>query len=410
MEQIAANLSGKTRRAKLNGREHIVAPLTLIVPGVLNGSKGPLFYPIEEITKNPVVWNGIPIVVYHPVVDGLHVSARDPGILDNSGIGVVFQARVNGKLTAEGWFDIERTRQIDLRVLNALERDEPFELSTGLFTDDEVAPEGSQYEGKSYTHIARNYRADHLAVLPEGAGACSVGDGCGVNVNKQSNGGSVMTDQEKKKLVDEIIANCDYCDEGDREQITALSDGKITKWRDSLASQIKKAKDRELALNAVRKGFTDPGGDTHTWNEKKAEWETKPKEEVTVNEGDETKLKEPPKNTEEWLKATNAPPETVAIVRNAEEITARERATVIGQLVANLKDQAKADLQEHLESKPLDELRKLMALVPEQVANAPSYAGAAAPVAARGTPSQPDEESFASFGLPDEYIEEDKKD
>lgn len=192
MEQLIANLVGKTRRATLNGRDYIVAPLSLIVTGVLNGSKGALFYPSDEIGKDPQRWNHTPIVVYHPVVNGQNVSARDPDVLNTSGIGLVLKSHVkNGKLRAEGWFDIDATRRIDPRVLANLEAGRPIELSTGLFTTNETAPLGSNYRGASYDYIARDYVPDHLAILPDQIGACSINDGCGVLVNKTSveNGG-----------------------------------------------------------------------------------------------------------------------------------------------------------------------------------------------------------------------------
>lgn len=165
----------------MNGRDYLVAPLTLIVPGVLNGSKGALYYPKDEIGKDPGVWNGVPIVVYHPTRNGLHVSARDPDVLDKQGIGVVMRSRAGDKLTAEGWFDVESTRRVDKRVLDSLEAGRLIELSTGLYTENE--PTSGIYNGRSYDAIARNYKPDHLAILPDQVGACSVRDGCGVMVN-----------------------------------------------------------------------------------------------------------------------------------------------------------------------------------------------------------------------------------
>jgi len=195
METLISNLaSSKTRRAKLHGREHIVAPLTLIVPGVLNGSKGPLLYTPSEISKDYSAWNGVPIVINHPVVNGDNVSARDPDVSDAYQVGTVFKSRINnrGKLQAEGWFDVERLRQVDLRVLVNLEAGKPIELSTGLFTDNEPAASGAVYNGKPYSYVACNYKPDHLAILPDQVGACSLRDGCGVLVNKKHKGNSSM--------------------------------------------------------------------------------------------------------------------------------------------------------------------------------------------------------------------------
>lgn len=193
LERLIANLSGRNvRRETLNGRNYLVAPMTLIVPGVLNGSRGPLYYPPEEISRDFGSWNNTPIVINHPHNDlGMPVSARDPGVLEEFGVGYVFKARINnqGKLKAEGWFDEAKLLRMYKPIHNQLMAAKPIELSTGLFTDNELAANGSHYRGKAYTYIARNYRPDHLAILPETKGACSVSDGCGVmNYNPNHDG------------------------------------------------------------------------------------------------------------------------------------------------------------------------------------------------------------------------------
>jgi len=200
METLSVNLAGKTRTETLHGREYLVVPMSLIVPGVLNGSKGPLFYPEDEIKKNPDNWNGMPIVVDHPTRNGQPVSARSPEVLEQSQVGTVFNASVNGKLTAEGWFDVERTETVDSRILNKLKREEPVELSTGLFTTNLPAEPNAVFNNTTYTSIATNYRPDHLAVFVDKVGACSLNDGCGVLVN---------ADQEFKRSADGKFSNSD---------------------------------------------------------------------------------------------------------------------------------------------------------------------------------------------------------
>lgn len=172
-----------TRRTWHKGREYIVAPLSMIVPGVLPGSKGSLYYPPQEVARNARGWDGMPITVNHPTdpMTNESLSARKRGVWGRQGIGRVKSTTFNGKLQAEGWFDVKRTAQVDNRILAALNRGESIELSTGLFTDNEYAP--GSHNGRPYTHIARNYRPDHLAVLPDQRGACSREDGCGVLVN-----------------------------------------------------------------------------------------------------------------------------------------------------------------------------------------------------------------------------------
>lgn len=195
LNAFVANFTpGKPRRTTLEGREFIVANLSLIVPGVLSGSKGALYYPEEEIKRDPGIWNRIPIVVYHPVRNGMHVSAKFPGVIEEQGIGFLLNARfINGKLRAEGWFDVGLTSNYDQRlekegrptILPRLQRGEPIELSTGLFTQNEDRP-GVTPKGRPYDAIARNYKSDHLAVLPDQTGACSLTDGCGVHVTNSN--------------------------------------------------------------------------------------------------------------------------------------------------------------------------------------------------------------------------------
>lgn len=208
METLAVNITGKTRRETLNGRKYIVAPLSLIVPGVLNGSEGPLLYPLDEVKKSTYAWNGMPIVKNHPTVNGKHVSARNPEVYQESFLGTVFNSHTDDHLSAEGWFDIEKTREVDPRILNRLENGEQIELSTGLLPDIEPAKDGENIfvnakgETKEYTGITRNYRPDHLAILPDDQGACSISDGCGVMVNQEHAPKGLF-----QKLWDFLVAN-----------------------------------------------------------------------------------------------------------------------------------------------------------------------------------------------------------
>lgn len=182
---ITANLAGDVRREQLHGRDYLVVPMTMLKQGVLNGSKGPLFYPKEEMGKNTAAWNQMPIVVYHPYKGGRPTTARQPQVFNESFVGWVFNAELDEiNLQAEGWFDVERTHQVDPRVLGNIENSVPIELSTGLFTEDDGTP--GEYEGTVFNATATNYKPDHLAILPDQKGACSLEDGCGVLVNEKS--------------------------------------------------------------------------------------------------------------------------------------------------------------------------------------------------------------------------------
>lgn len=189
---IVINLAGPARKVTNRGRHYLVVPGTLIVPGVLNGSRGALYYPKSEVAKNDGVWNGTPITVGHPTdpITNSPVSGRDPDVLERVGIGYVFNDRIGrvGQRMADLYFDIEYTYNYDRKygtdILWRVENNLPIELSTGLYTDNEPARNGARDEkGRAYDFIARNYRPDHLAILVNDRGACSVDDGCGVNVH-----------------------------------------------------------------------------------------------------------------------------------------------------------------------------------------------------------------------------------
>lgn len=168
----------------------------MIVPGVLPGSKGPLFYPPAEVGKNVDWWNGVPIVSpIHPVgPDGRPIAANrgksTKYAWNKFGVGRVRNAHISqrGNLAGVGRFDVQRMRRIAPDLLEMIENGEPVELSTGLFTQDVPVPPGTKdSKGRPYDFIATNYKPDHLAVLAFTPGACSLKDGCGVGVYNANN-------------------------------------------------------------------------------------------------------------------------------------------------------------------------------------------------------------------------------
>lgn len=172
------------------GLPHLVVPVVMMVEGVHNGSRGPLYHAIAELGKFPEAWNGRPVIIDHPEIDGQNVSANSPEIVEQQVIGTVFNTHVDdNKLKAEVWLNEEKLRQISPSVLASLQRCEPIEVSVGVFSEEEEV-EGD-WNGEHYTAIAHNHRPDHLALLPGGCGACSVEDGCGIRANKKKGGNDV---------------------------------------------------------------------------------------------------------------------------------------------------------------------------------------------------------------------------
>lgn len=161
---------------KLEGRDHYVVSVVMLQVGTFDGSNGPVTYLANELEESAELWNGKPLVVYHPVMYGQSVGAGDPDVMNRQKIGTVFNTKFeNGKLKAEAWIDADRAWQVDIRVMQAIQNGKKLEVSTGLFMD---------YEQRNGSMIARNYRPDHLAVLPDKVGACSLKDGCGLLRNE----------------------------------------------------------------------------------------------------------------------------------------------------------------------------------------------------------------------------------
>ena len=178
-------LPKQCRLDTLEGREHCVVPMVMLTEGVHEGSNGPLLYPAEELSKTPQSWNLKPIVVYHPTMNGEGISACDPVVINNRKVGVILNTRFEGgRLKAEAWLEKPRSDTVDSRIMKAVESAEMMELSTGVFVDMEKGD--GEWNGESYVGIARNYRPDHLALLPDQIGACSIADGAGFIRNQSA--------------------------------------------------------------------------------------------------------------------------------------------------------------------------------------------------------------------------------
>ena len=164
---------------KWKGDDYLVAPVVLLTEGVHNN----LYYPPEEIRKTAHLWNGVQLVVEHPVINGLPVSANSsPDIAERQGVGRVFNVSYSdGKLRGEVYLKKNRLQAFP-QLNHYLMKGTLLEVSTGLYSDDEQIP--GTWRGERYTGIVRNHKPDHLALLPGGVGACSAQDGCGIRLNR----------------------------------------------------------------------------------------------------------------------------------------------------------------------------------------------------------------------------------
>lgn len=182
-------LPATTRIEMLEDREHTVIPMVMLTEGVHTGSSGPLFYSAEELSKTPEVWNHKPVVVYHPELNGQGISACDPLVVNARKIGVMMNTSWDAKgkrLKSEAWIEKSRAEKIDNRIFAAVDKNNMMELSTGLFSDLEKS--SGKFDGDEYDGIIRNIRPDHLALLPDKIGACSITKGAGLLRNELAKG------------------------------------------------------------------------------------------------------------------------------------------------------------------------------------------------------------------------------
>lgn len=189
---IRVNATGTVDKATIrqetfNGREYTVVPVVALVEGLLQGltASEPEFASAEEFGRFPEGWNGRPVVMNHPQVNGTLVSANSPDILEKWAFGFTFNTQLDDtKLKTEAWIDNARAEELGGEFLSTLERltsedsEDLVEVSTGLFT--EVVKQRGTFNAQPYKVAWSNVVPDHLAMLSEGSiGACSVEGGCG---------------------------------------------------------------------------------------------------------------------------------------------------------------------------------------------------------------------------------------
>lgn len=345
-------------KTTLNGREFIVADVVILKEGVLPGSKGNLFYPADEIEKNPGIWNGMPLTNNHPMRDGRPISGRSPEVWQDYYIGYLFNDSydsVEKKRKGKIWVDVQVANKINPKLVPAILSGIKINVSTGLFTSDTPAETTqAKYKDQNYTHIARNYKPDHLAVLLDSTGACSVKDGCGINVNSNSE-----VTMERKDLVSWLTTNC-ACYKGKDDVLNNdknFSDDELKQIKTNaeqssltvnalkeIATTLKAPKDfklsdlKTLATNLVEKAekIVD---NTDKTKDKKTKKDEEDEDKTTMNSADfKANMLAALKglSDEEFLK--NAPDSIVKTNKLALEIIEEKKIAVINKLTQHIKD------------------------------------------------------------------------
>ena len=353
------------RTERLDGRDYLIAPVTLINPGILNGSRGPLLYLLEDMKKTVNAWNGMPLLLNHPKTK----SGRNPKVWQESGLGYIYNAEVNGKLQAEAWFDVEKTNRVDHRIVPTVKAGKKVEVSTGL----NIVPEektGVTENGDEYVGIARGHQPDHLAVLPDSIGACSVTDGCGINNETDSEENPMkLTKKQRAEIIDDLVENCSCWEESERETLNESDDKQLNlfnvamkksqevdeKEAEILAAK-KKLKEKEAVANAAKEGFK-VGNDHFTLNEE-GEWIRKKGETKKVNNEEKQPI------TMEDLPEEIRNAAAYGLARQEED-----RVELIDRLVANIDESKQEEKRTFFSKFALEDLQELADDLPKQTEN-----------------------------------------
>ena len=428
VDNIIVNVLPKEVRIEvLEDREHVVVPMVILTEGVHNGSFGPVYYPKEELEKTPQAWDHKPIVVYHPVMNGQPISACDPVVLNTRKVGIMLNTRYeDGKLKSEGWIDISRVNKVDERIMAAIEAGETMELSTGLFVD--LEEQEGEWNGEKYIAIARNFRPDHLALLPDMVGACSIKDGAGFLRNQEKAATSPLRNALEKQIgegssvaeifpdffiyeTDGKLYRMEYTFDGDEVTIkgTPVEVVRETVYRVrslSLSHPTQNKEERAMPKeNKNKEKLVQELLNTGKWSEDEKEFlegleeerlqkllqlskePEKKKEEPVKNQGNDDKApkkepekkQEPVKNSEPMTVEqyiSKAPEEIQEVLRNSLQVYQEEKQKLIDLILSHKKN---TFTKEELVGRPLGELRKIAALIQEDtVANA-DYSGQGTP-------------------------------
>lgn len=229
---MVVNQDVEIREETLFGDTYTVVPVIAMVEGVRFGAnqESAELGLAADFGENESLWNNRPLVLNHPQnAEGNFVSANSSGILEAYSFGITMAAYVeDSKLKMEAWISQARVNELGGEfedVYNRILAKDPndvVEVSVGFFCD--VQKSKGKFKGQTYTGIWKNIKPDHLAILPNSIGACSVDDGCGIPRINQT--------QEKKMSkdlhVDDSQCNCEdktQCTCNTQEETTTQSSG-----------------------------------------------------------------------------------------------------------------------------------------------------------------------------------------
>lgn len=172
-------VSNQAKRVTKSGKEFLVVHGVPAREQVMNT----YLVPELDLVRSLKGWNGVPITIQHPKLNDRSANVPDP---DVAIIGRFYNSawdHEGKRMTGEYWIEIaEAEKYLEGKsILTKINDGTPLETSTGYYADDEQT--AGIFDGKAYKTIHRNLLPDHIAILTNEVGACSLQDGCGVNRN-----------------------------------------------------------------------------------------------------------------------------------------------------------------------------------------------------------------------------------
>lgn len=179
--------------------DYAVLPAVMMVEGTYTPyvenftEKSALKFTTKELKRSINSWNGRPVSIDHP---DNQQSCNCPSNYQKRWIGYVFNTRMDGtrnRMLSDIWIDKNRGSSI----IDMFSKGNEVDISIGAYGD--LVPSNDNDADFLMTNIV----GDHLAVLPNGIGACSWKDGCGIRAMKQviPKKGNVMDKDCSKKYV-----------------------------------------------------------------------------------------------------------------------------------------------------------------------------------------------------------------
>ncbi|MGV8951366.1 MAG: 2'-5' RNA ligase family protein [Cypionkella sp.] len=190
--------TNRLERTTLDGRSYAVAPVVALIEGVRNG----LLVTAAVIGKYVEAWNGRAVPLRHPMRNGEYVSANSPEVVGAEVVGTTFNFRMDGeRLVGELWIDEAKASGIPdaKKTLARLDAGDVVEVSTAFWADDDEL--SGEWNGMAFAGAVYNLHPDHVALLPDQIGACSVAQGCGAPRVNVDDGAELITNQQDGVMV-----------------------------------------------------------------------------------------------------------------------------------------------------------------------------------------------------------------